>query len=191
MTHLWNTPTKEYKIKYELTTFVETGCEDGEGLRLAKDYGFQENHLFSCDIRKEAALNVSKLFPKATIVCSDSVNFIEKIANSVAEPTLFWLDAHFPSLYKSEKGTRWPLFQELEFLKKKKNIENDVIICDDMRVLKSSQNPRFNIGELEEISNYLIEVDWDAFTNTFSDTHDSQSILVDTGLIIFTPKSRK
>lgn len=190
MTHLWNTPARECKERYGLTTFVETGCEDGEGLKIAKEYGFAENRLFSCDIRKEATLNVSRLFPKATIILDDSVNFIRRICSSFDTPTLFWLDAHFPSLYNSEKGTRWPLFQELEAIKNKSNMEKDVIICDDMRVLQSPQNPCFNLDEMNEVADYLVEVDWESFVTVFASTHNAQSILVDTGLMVFTPKEK-
>ena len=96
----------------------------------------------------------------------------------------------FPSLYNSEKGTRWPLFQELEAIKNKSNMEKDVIICDDMRVLQSPQNPRFNLDEMNEVADYLVEVDWESFVTVFASTHNAQSILVDTGLMVFTPKEK-
>ena len=65
MTHLIATPIKQYREQYGLSLFVETGCQDGEGMSFAKKCGFDEHFLFSCDIRQEAVDSAYRLLPEA------------------------------------------------------------------------------------------------------------------------------
>jgi hypothetical protein len=191
MTHLTVIPIKQYREQYGLTLFVETGCQEGEGMTFANQCGFDEHFLFSCDIRQEAVDATHQLLPGSFIMNSDSLTFLETILPQIPGPTLFWLDAHFPAFYavKETSETRWPLFAELELIKTlKPNIEKDVIICDDMRMLISPRNPNYTLDEVPENRVQYIDVDWEEFTQTFSATHTAQSIKTDTGILVFLPK---
>lgn len=191
MTHLIATPIKQYREQYGLSLFVETGCQDGEGMSYAKECGFDEHFLFSCDIRQEAVDAAYRLLPNAFVMSADSLTFLEIVLPKLWSPTLFWLDAHFPAFYDVEETaeTRWPLFAELELIKAlKPNVEKDVIICDDMRMLVSPQNPNFTSDRVKENRVKYINVDWEEFTGTLSDTHTTQSIKTDTGIFVFLPK---
>jgi hypothetical protein len=191
MTHLIATPIKQYREQYGLSLFVETGCQDGEGMSFAKKCGFDEHFLFSCDIRQEAVDSAYRLLPEAFIMNTDSLTFLETLLPRLPGPTLFWLDAHFPAFYDVEETseTRWPLFKELELIRAlKPNIERDVIICDDMRMLVNPQNPNFTVDQVKENHVKYINVNWEEFTGTFSSTHTAQSIKTDTGILVFLPK---
>ena len=186
MTHLFDTPAKHAREKFSLINFIETGCEVGEGLRLAKEYGFI--NLFSCDIRKEATDLVALEFPEATLITDDSLAYLKQILPTLVGPSLFWLDAHFPALYHTEEAseTRWPLLQELELIKAlKQDISKDVIICDDTRVIRDVNNPRYWPGEVD---GYYVDADWKALWETFSETHTAYTHNVDTGILFFVPK---
>jgi hypothetical protein len=193
MTHLYGTPAKQYREQYGLTLFVETGCHEGEGLILAKDYGFKEENLFSCDIRQEAVTNAYQLFPNGGLfMAATSVEFLKVVLPKLTDPTLFWLDAHFPSFYdvKETKETRWPLFEELRLIRElKPNVERDVIICDDTRMLVSPNNPNYT-GDVPENLVKYVNVQWEEFEQSFHLTHTAQSIKTDTGILVFLPKDK-
>jgi hypothetical protein len=187
MTHMFDIPVASFKDEFGLELFVETGCEFGEALQRVKSHGFMEHHLYSCDIRKEAVEMVRAGLPQANLFVGDSITFLRSILQGLNGPTLFWLDAHFPALYSHEETaqTRWPLLEELELIKAlKRGFEKDVIMCDDMRVLKHPSNSLYT----GEAVGFDIEVDWDYMLGIFGDTHDSIALNVDTGVQIFVPK---
>ena len=69
----------------------------------------------------------------------------------------------------------------------KPNFENDVIVCDDIRNFRSPENPRFREGELD--NKFVIDVDWNAFINILSDTHNTKLIHEHDGVLVFYPKT--
>ena len=80
-----------------------------------------------------------------------------------------------------------PLIPEIELIKSlKQDYAHDVILCDDMRTFRSLHNPRYKQGEIDE--NLYMDVDWDAFKNILSDTHDAELINDFDGVMVFTPK---
>jgi len=177
------------KTKYNINNFVETGVYLGASVDIAYKSGFTS--VYSCDINNEHIVNARKNFPHANIFSGDSVTFLKDILPKLNGTTLFWLDAHFPEFYSipyEDPTWKMPLFIELELIKTNKiNYHCDVIMCDDMRVMRHPNNPKYIPGELQE---YLyIDVDWDAFVNQFSDTHDYELLMPDSGAIIWTPKA--
>lgn len=126
--------------KYGLTTFVETGCGNGNGLRYAAELGLEQR--VSCDLREEAAMACKDL---GMIHICDSLKFLRSVAHWNEAPTLWWLDAHFPEHYGHDApDLKWPLFDELKILAGKKGIERDVVVCDDMHVINAPDNPTFH-----------------------------------------------
>lgn len=190
MTHLFDTPAKLHRGDFGLKLFVETGCEHGEALVWAHGYGFKEEDLFSCDIRREAVNKVKHMFPKATIIRSDSLEFLRVVLPTLTEPALFWLDAHFPKLYgDASEAESWPMFEELQLISQlKRNLDKDVIICDDLRVIQNANNPRYLPGEVEP--EWIVPVtneQWDRMLHFFP-SHYATLSTVDTGFICYTPK---
>lgn len=139
------------KRKYGLTEFVETGCENLVGTKYAISIGFK--NIYTCDIDESKVAGAFALINRMGMAyLGNSEDFLEYLMPSIdGKRCLFWLDAHFPSEF-GMPGTapEWPLPRELEILAKKKGIENDVIICDDIHCIRSGDNPTYNPGVLEE-----------------------------------------
>ena len=179
----------QLKKQYLLNNFVETGVYLGASVQIAYNSGFTSVH--SCDINKDHINNARRTFPHANIIEADSITFLKELLPILNGNTLFWLDAHFPEFYSipyEDETWKMPLFKELQLIKETKvGYQHDVIMCDDMRVMRHPNNPKYVPGELEE---YLyIDMDWDAFVNQFSDTHDYEILMPDSGAIIWTPKA--
>lgn len=188
MTWLSNLSLHRYRQTYDLVNFVETGCWHGDGIAYAFHTGYKNAH--SCDIGLNFVEECRARFPEADIEHSESLAYLKKMLPKLEGRTLFWLDAHFPGMYGTENNNKEleiPLIPEIELIKKlKKDYKNDVILCDDMRTFRSQHNPRYKQGEIDE--NLYMDVDWDAFKNILSDTHDAELINDYDGVMVFTPK---
>ena len=189
MTWLTHIDIENYRKKFNLTQFVETGSWHGDGINHAYKTGYTD--VASCDIGIEYVIECQTKFPQAKIVHSESLAFFENTLPTINAKTLFWLDAHFPDYYGTDDTSeehRIPLIPEIELIKKlKPNYENDVIVCDDIRNFRSPQNPRFREGELED--RFLIDVDWNAFINILGETHKTKLIQEHDGVMVFYPKT--
>jgi hypothetical protein len=188
MTWLSNLPLLNYRQTYDLNNFVETGCYEGKGIRCAFGTGYEKVH--SCDIGEKYVTMCQSKYPDAQIVHSESMQFLKELLPTLKGRTLFWLDAHFPEMYGEDNDAeelKIPLIPEIELIKKyKKSYKNDVILCDDMRTFRSPDNPRYRPGEIAD--NLYMDVDWNAFKNILSKTHDAELINDFDGVMVFTPK---
>ena len=178
---------QELKSKYSLDVFIETGCFNGNGLRHATSCGF--NQLYSCDINKIYADGASQEFSNACIKHQDSLAFFQDVLPQVSGRALFFLDAHFPSFYfkpdAENENTKFPLFEEVKLIKQlKENFHQDVIICDDLRVLAPQGNP-FHVTDLEQY--YYVNYTIADLITLLKDTHQHYFVKGDTGTIIFVP----
>lgn len=175
------------KNTYQLNTVVETGCYQGHGLEFARSIGIQS--LYSCDINQTYVNNCRNKFPGADIRHLDSVSFLKEVLPTINEKTLFWLDAHYPIHYgldHEDHITKFPLVEELKLLKSlKKNLEQDVIICDDLRVLLPDENPYYNPSVGQQ---FLVDYTIRNLTEVLEDTHNHYLVSVDTGNLIFIPR---
>jgi hypothetical protein len=122
---------KKYKAG---SVFVETGCECGHGCATALAAGF--THIYSCEIDKAQAEFVkSRIYygiPFVTIMAMSSPFFLKSLfkdgRGESGESILFWLDAH--------GSHETPLLEELAVLKGNL-VPNDVILIDDIRILRA------------------------------------------------------
>ena len=186
MTKLLKSFIEEFKDKYNLETFVETGCYLGEALHEANQLDMK---LYSCDIRKEFTEDCSKLFPNAIILHCDSVAALQGFINEPLGRTFFWLDAHYPSNYggRDTDETKMPLLRELQIIKEKDGIEHDVIVCDDISNIADPDNACYdsNVHEYFKVTDVKIK----DLVDVLKDTHHATMIanIID-GLLIFEPK---
>ena len=190
MTWLTHIPIRTYAERYELVDFVETGTWRGDGIGFAESCGY--DNIFSCDINPEFAERAKINFPSAKVSNADSLSFLEFVLPTLKSNTLFWLDAHFPGMYGTEETPeefRLPLLAEINLIKAyKEGYEHDVIICDDIRTLRSDENPRYRAGEIPE-EQYL-DIDWNEFVNILSDTHVAILSQEHDGVMTFFPKDK-
>lgn len=179
---------QELKNRYQLDTIVETGCWHGHGLEFSQQIGIQ--NLYSCDINQTYVDECTKKFPQAVIRHQDSISFLKEVLPSVNGKTLFWLDAHYPVYYGLEEensSTKFPLVEELLLVKSlKKNFQQDVIVCDDLRVLLPDNNPYYNPGVGDQ---FMVNIRVQDLIDVFSSTHDYYLVSEDTGNLIFIPKN--
>lgn len=181
-----------YDFNNRFLNFVETGCYKGGGLRVA------ENHcrfLLSCDISKKYVDICEKEYPNACIFHMDSIEFLNTKLPLLFGKTLFWLDAHYPKQYdpniSEDESNKFPLLEELKIIKlKKEGYEQDVILCDDLRVVQSTDNPVLGKVGRDNLKNHHLIKDkiMQDYLSILSDTHNHQFIGLDS--LLFTPKEQ-
>ncbi len=171
--------------KYQLVNFVETGCYTGDGIAHAFRNGLEQ--VYSCDINPSYVRMCRAKFPNASIHTLHSVAFLDLVCDVIPGHCLFWLDAHFPELYGQQSNTQeeyFPLFKELETISKKPDVEKDVIIVDDIRVIISNDNPiKQDFDEQYKIRGTTLKQLVDLFPN-----HNHELVDFQEGVLFFTPK---
>lgn len=127
-----------------LTHFVETGTAQGDGLaQAAQVKAFKTLH--SIEIVPELVVAAEARFKddaRITIWRGDSREMLARILEVLPdEPTLFWLDAHFPGAhsgadYAAEKDVRrrLPLADEIALIRTLRPHARDVLLIDDARI---------------------------------------------------------
>jgi hypothetical protein len=131
--------------KFNLKNFVESGCGDGSSMNVVYQADLFDNY-YGIELETSFHEQLVSRFPNKTKFYNGySKDEMPKVIGELSEePTLFWLDAHFPGSdyggkeYDSEKDDdkRIPLKVELEVISKNRDISNDVFIMDDLRVYK-------------------------------------------------------
>ena len=141
-------PLKQWRKRYDLRVFVETGTWRGDGLMAA--LGAEFLVAFSVELHPEQALSaearVSQAYPDRSwnIIVADSQVALPEllcilnrrpIANG---PVLWWLDAHLPERYQGTgEGARTPLEAELRaIVNSSRDHSRDVFVMDDMRLYR-------------------------------------------------------
>lgn len=187
---------KDFENEVFRTTFVnfvETGCYRGDGLRVGSRYS---RFMYSCDITKQYVDRCSAMFPNAVIKCIDSFGFLMGLLHDLSGRTFFWLDAHYPNQYNKmvmdTEANRYPLLSELHIIRSlKSNYHLDTIVCDDLRVLQSDDNPvRCNVGEHNLKDHHPVHgVTFNDVVGPFSSTHEYRFVGIDT--LVLLPKNNK
>lgn len=195
MTELHDTKAQHYKDTFDLECFVETGCYRGDGIKTAIDMGFDP--VISCDINQSWLAHCASRFVsdayrnRFSLHAGASHVALPPMCREAEGPTLFFLDAHLPEMYGMASPSSlevMPVLAELAAIRQNKaEFEHDVIICDDMRIIKSDDNPRWRPGETiccEPVEGLSIQM----LRSVFNQTHD---VVLDPhaeGMLIFTPK---
>jgi hypothetical protein len=163
---------------YEIENFVETGTGIGE---VVSDISSIKSDLNVHTIEIEPKLydrnkiNLSYL-KNVNFHLGESAQVLPNIIDKLNGVTLFWFDAHFPgadfglSSYGDEKdiNKRLPLKNELEIAKSGKDITNDVIVIDDLRIYEDGP---FEFGNWSERSKYGSEGLVEVVEELFGETH--------------------
>ena len=188
MTLLAELPIKEIKEKYNLTSFVETGCYRCASLEIAKAAGFEK--ISSCDIAPEYVALCQSEFPEADIYNLSSPEFLRKVCPTLP-PSLFWLDAHYPQHYGIEdtEQTKFPLPEELRIIQSTRDCSKDIIICDDMQVINDPDNPCFRseYGDIMPDSYYSQNIKIQDLVTPFLSTHRYRILKTSSGVLFFSP----
>ena len=174
-------------VQHGLANFIETGCHTGDGLVWARHNGLL--NLYSCDIMQNYVNMCKQKIPTASIFLQDSATFLTTVLPFVNDPCLFWLDAHLGHIFYgspiTDKDINFPLVTELDIIRKKENVKKDVIIIDDTRIIRSTDNETYEEGldERYYMDNLTIQQIRDWFPN-----HDVKLIKFQQGLCVLFPK---
>lgn len=133
----YNSLYPELLNKYQHTTFIETGCWRGQGIRAALDCGFKK--VYSCDIDENWVNYCKSIYEdklNVTIHNESSVEFLKKILNIEKEDITFWLDAHIPDC---------KVVNELEVIREC-GVKNINILIDDFHRFETYREPEHPCG---------------------------------------------
>lgn len=188
-----NNIIKEFKIK----NFIETGTGIGDSLSFM--IKFEELNLYSIELMDELYEELIKKFKDENnikLIKGFSTKELKKLLNIIStDPTVFWLDAHFPGAdfairnlgYDSQidNSIRLPLEHELTVISKSnRNIKNDIIVIDDLRIYKDGPYEGGVWGERATLGGTNITFVKELFINT----HNIYESYKQQGYIILIPK---
>ena len=185
---------KETLESFGIKNFVETGTGDGSSMNkvidtevLDKQYGIElDIELFSNLMKQYDGNENVILFNGYSEDCMDAV--LEELSE---DPTLFWLDAHFPGAdygpagYGDEEdlNKRLPMEAELKIMKEKRDLSKDVIFMDDLRIYVDRD---FEAGNWPERSKFGAN-GYDFVEELIGDTHILVEHLADQGYLLAFP----
>jgi hypothetical protein len=175
-----------------LQAFVETGILDGDGVVVARHFGFEQ--IYSCDIDPGAIRRARARVPDAGVelALEDSREFLRRLKTAITVPTLFWLDAHFSDEPPADAAD-FPLLAELRLLADRPGIDRDVLICDDMRVIPGDDNPTFAGEDHPHFAanprrfiqyGLTLPMLWEPYR----DTHDAYLVNFEMGVLLLLPR---
>lgn len=177
--------------EYGITTFIETGCFEGTTLAFATSLGLKS---YSCDINDDYIKNCQIKCPDATIYFGESVNFFKEYLPIIPQPSWFWLDAHYPNIYRRPKlftmANYFPLFVEMLLIKElKPNYKYDIIMCDDIGNIEAEDNPLYTElpPEAYPAKGHLLQ----EYKDVFKDTHNVEVLTKGCGLMVCLPKEKR
>jgi hypothetical protein len=146
--------------KHQFDFFVETGTGLGHGVAHATQFPFQK--IFSVEIIHGLAMKVALNFVKdhrITIIHGKSISSLKEVLWDISpeEKGIFFLDSRWPGAEYSQKNydyeknimIRFPLWQELDWLKSKRRLDNDIFIINEWRLYEPEQ---YDLSDLPQMS---------------------------------------
>lgn len=182
-----------------IKNIVETGTGLGTSIKyICDNLSDLDINIYSIELMQELYLhNVDqfKSYSNVNLFQGYSDKQLTLLMNVISsEPTLFWLDAHYPGAdfgigganYTSEAdpNIRLPLQRELESIKfSNRDITKDIFVIDDLRIYKDGL---FTNGNCDRNS---IGAEGNQFVyDLFNDTHNIVETYLDEGYVIMWPK---
>ena len=134
--------------KYLNPVFVETGSYLGIGIQNAIDAGYDK--IYSIELSDGYYDICVKRFTnnkKVHLIKGDSGEILKDVIKDINENTTFWLDGHYSGGDTAIGKSQSPLMSELDAIKEHK-IKTHVIIIDDLRCWKISEECDFSIDSI-------------------------------------------
>lgn len=122
----------EYAQRFGPKVFIETGTFRGETVK-AMLQTFDK--LFTVDTNAIYAQRAARRFrsmPKVRCFCGDSAEVLPKILVGIAEPCLFWLDAHCVGTKHDNYVVGAPIRAELDCILSHSRAADHIILIDDV-----------------------------------------------------------
>ena len=131
--------------------FIETGSLFGDGIQIAIESGFEKITSFEIDKSLyDHCVNRYKDYPNVEIILGDSAielsNFLDKNKNT---SFTYWLDGHYSGGLTGCGIKEYPIMEELKAILER-NVKNEVIYIDDLRLLRSF-NDEINLIKIKNM----------------------------------------
>ena len=130
---------REYRFKYNLNIFVETGTYLGDMIAAKKKYFTK---IYSIELSNELWQRAKKRFERhknIIILQGDSSLILEDVVDKLNEPALFYLDGHYSGGITAGSELGCPIKNELKAIFRS-NIKKHIILIDDARAFGSEKN---------------------------------------------------
>jgi hypothetical protein len=123
---------KDYQRRFGPRVFVETGTFAGGMIDAVKD---RFTRIFSIELDPgwhARAVERFRADPHVTLLRGDSGVRLQEVLDSLAEPALFWLDAHYSGPVTARGAIDSPIVREMEAIRAHP-VAGHVVLIDDMR----------------------------------------------------------
>jgi hypothetical protein len=157
-------------LKNNKKIFIETGTYIGQST-----YNIQNlfSKLYTCEASKDLYKAAKNLFlltksKNIKIYLNDSRNFLKSLKKTIANNSVFFLDAHYSTGITSKEYGRCPLLDELQIIIKKTS--KPIVVVDDIRTM-NGKNGYPNLNEILNIlpNNAKIKIIYDQMIIYFDD----------------------
>lgn len=123
---------KDYQRRFGTRVFVETGTFAGDMIDAVRDR-FERIASIELDAGWHGrAVQRFRAHPHITLLQGNSGVRLKEVLDSLAEPALFWLDAHYSGPATARGAVDSPIVRELAAIRAHP-VERHVVLIDDMR----------------------------------------------------------
>jgi len=147
----WKT-VRAYGRRFGLRTFVETGTHTGQMVNAVRDVF---DRIVSLELHPDlhrGARDRFRPYPHITILRGDSSTLLPILLTSLAEPCLFWLDAHVTGGTTGRGASDTPILAELRSILDH-DVRGHVVLIDDARLFTGAADYP-TIEEVERIARH-------------------------------------
>ena len=164
---------KQMLQEFQISNFVESGTGDGSSMDkvlltevVDNSYGVElDDELYANLEKKYKGLDYVHLYKGYT-----EDRFDEVLSKLDGSPTLWCLDAHFPGADYGDAGygaeedidKRLPMEKELKIMVQNRDLSNDIIFMDDLRIYVDRD---FVAGSWTHKENYTVLMDMTLWNN--------------------------
>jgi hypothetical protein len=130
---------REYAMKYNLHTLIETGTYLGEMIEATKDCFTKIVSIELAQKLYERAITKFRESSHIQLYLGDSAKVLPEILSGINEPCLFWLDAHYSGGITTKGDRVTPIMEELNIILGRKQ-QDDILLIDDARGFTGSND---------------------------------------------------
>lgn len=165
--HTLEETLRYYAKEYSLTTFVETGTFKGTTTEIASKIFDKVYTIELSEGLYAAAKEKFKDTHSVTCLLGDSSEILPELIKSIAEDTLFFLDAHWAGNLSARAGSDSPLLREAKILSERNAANRDLIVIDDVSFFDQKGQREFLPGSAYFPEGGLFEWDWRGISREF------------------------
>lgn len=191
---------EELKKTYSIENYLETGT--GEAISLEYAIRFNFKNYYTIDIDSDLIQNAWSLYghlDNVIFMCDFSKNALMKLVPNLSDdPTLFFLDAHFPGAdfhkisYEQSLRTymhdAFPLKDEVDIIMSNRDISRDVFVIDDFSLYEKGEYDAA-VWKYQWLQEELgLQTDSGFLYQAFEKTHEIQKDLRHQGYLLVTPR---